>query len=154
MAYPGGPIPRLQPVYHVPAHRDRRTGQSYSEHWTVGLNWRTGQGQYPVANGVFHALGHMKGPYAFMRVWGYPSEPYPGEETDEEGHTGRSYKIRTLDLARLLVGDPALHVRHLTSGRYLGPDTGPDPALARAISDFVQDGWDEIHVVTFSQEPW
>ena len=107
-----------------------------------------------MANGLFHALGHIHQGDAWIKVWGVPFDYYPNEEADEDGRVWRSYKVRTLDLTRRLVGDPALHVRNLSGGQYGVPDLGPDLALAEALSDEVQDGWEAIHAVVVSAKPF
>lgn len=68
MSTPSSRVPR-QPVYRQPRHR----GQP--ESWRVGLNDKTGLGQYPTPGGLSRALGHIHTRQVQVRLWGPPAYP-------------------------------------------------------------------------------
>ena len=139
MSGPNQPIPELQPIYHTPP---RYPGGP--DMWRVGINWRTKQGQFPEANGLYHALCHIRTRRVFVKVYGPPawhvSNSGSGSDTlDAFGGSWVSFHRVTLDLMRALFtphGGHAGHVQSLRSGQpsYAGLGT-PDPFVAALISD-------------------
>ena len=135
MSDPNQPIPQLQPVYPMPA----RGGRPAS--WRVGLNWDTGQGQYPQANGLYHALTHIPTSNVLVNVWGEPnwhvSNSGSGSDTlDGFGGVWVTFVARTLDLVRAVLA-PGGNVGYLRRPN-VGPGSGSrgeDPFVARVIYD-------------------
>ena len=135
MSDPNRPIPQLQPVYHIPA-RGRRP-----DSWWVGLNPKTGYGQYPQANGLYHALSHVATRNVQVKVWGEPnwhlSNSGSGSDTpDGFGGIWVTFTARTLDLVRAVLA-PGGNVGYLRRPN-VGPGSGSrgeDPFVARVIFD-------------------
>src|SRR5260221_152751 len=104
MSTPRGDIPRirrLQAVYHLPA------GKGYPVSWWAGVNWRTGQGQYPEANGVYHALAHAHSRMVHIHVWGTANwhlghSGKGSDDVDAQGFTHVSFVANILDAVRAL----------------------------------------------------
>jgi hypothetical protein len=109
--------------------------------WRVGLNWDTGQGQYPQANGLYHALRHIATRNVQVKVWGEPnwhvSNSGSGSDTlDGFGGVWVTFVARTLDLVRAVLA-PGGNVGYLRRHN-VGPGSGSrgeDPFVARVIFD-------------------
>jgi hypothetical protein len=157
MSGPNQPIPELQPIYHRPARSPGARDQ-----WRAGVNWITGQGQFPEANGLYHALRHIRTRNVQVLVWGPPAYPVSnsgrGSDTlDEFGAVRVSFTLPKLDFMRALFtphGGHAGHIRSLRSGQpsYAGQGT-PDPFVAALIHDVGHYDFTGVWRVSFIELP-
>ena len=157
MSGPNLPIPELQTIYHTPPQHP-----GGSDSWRVGVNWKTGYGQFPDANGLYHALRHIHTRNVLVKVWGPPawhvSNSGSGSDTlDRFGAAWVSFTARTLDFMRALFtphGGHAGHVQSLRSGQpsYAGQGT-PDPFVAALIHDVGGYDFTGVWRVSFTSLP-